>query len=120
MKYQQIISTLLTLGLTTFANAGEFSIASVTDTQTMMVGSSIAGSNAYDASDILAVASDVIVDNREDQQYGNYDSRFQRHVGLGFGLSKSNGNPHNGECNGNGNENYGNASIHCGDPSPSD
>jgi hypothetical protein len=125
----KIISTALALSLTTFAIADDDIIDAPAVIQTSSIESSAIGSNADDMDDLLSVATDALADNRKNPNYSDPDTRQQRHAGLGFDASKSNGKSHNGECNGNGHKDHGNRRKkhgngngfgHCGDPSPSD
>jgi len=120
MKYQQTIATILALGLTTAAIAGEFSISSVKDIQAIIMGPSNSGSSAEGTADSLADITDVTRDNSDDQFNRNPDRHYQRYVGLGFDLGESNRNSQRGPCNGSGSGNRHDGMSYCGDPSPSD
>ena len=84
------MGTVLALSLTTFSASGAFSIVAKTDTQTINTGSSDTGSNADDMADFLAVVTDVLADNSEDQHYSDPASHYKRHVGIGFALNTVN------------------------------
>ena len=127
---QMIIKTIfggaLALGLTTFATAGYVSIASIAGIETVDIESGDTGSNPDDIASLETVLADVLADKEDALHYSNQDSRYHKHVGLGFALSRSNGSPLNGGCDGNGHlsnptyENQGNRHPGCGEPSPSD
>jgi hypothetical protein len=120
MKLQKITAAVLALGVSTLATAGEFSVASVTDIQTIITGSNNSGSTSDDAAELLAVVTGVTVDDSDGRYSRNPDGHYETYVGLGFDLSESNANARSGYCSGNGRESHDQGNSYCGDPSPSE